>query len=79
MRNHQGATAFLHPVNPKEHPEYLEEVSIPMDLSTMYNKILSQDYEDLESFKHDVNLIKVNCEVYCETRYPHLPEVSTCP
>nr|XP_002127163.1 bromodomain-containing protein 7-like [Ciona intestinalis] len=55
---------FAWPVNDLIAPEYSTVIDKPMDFSTMRNKILNNEYVDVNGFKEDFELMTRNCCVY---------------
>ncbi|KAJ8253343.1 hypothetical protein GJAV_G00211890 [Gymnothorax javanicus] len=66
MEGHQDAWPFLTPVNPKSVPGYKKVIKKPMDFSTIREKLNSNQYQNLETFVADVNLVFDNCEKFNE-------------
>jgi len=63
---------FAQPVTEDIAPKYFDVIKEPMDLSTVKSKILHGEYNDLASFRYDVNLIFTNCMKYNpETTFFH--------
>ena len=64
--SHPISEVFQEPVDPiaDEVPDYLDIIQHPSDLSTVRNKLLSDQYQTLQDFKHDVNLIWDNAVAY---------------
>ncbi|XP_061770473.1 bromodomain-containing protein 1-like isoform X4 [Nerophis ophidion] len=58
------ARIFTQPVDISEVPDYLEHIKQPMDLSTMRQRIDSQNYTNFDQFEMDFNLIIDNCMKY---------------
>uniref|UniRef100_A0A8C6SPW4 Bromodomain adjacent to zinc finger domain, 2Ba n=1 Tax=Neogobius melanostomus TaxID=47308 RepID=A0A8C6SPW4_9GOBI len=63
---HQDAWPFLTPVNLKSVPGYKKVIKKPMDFSTIREKLVSSQYQNLETFIIDVNLVFDNCEKFNE-------------
>lgn len=57
---------FANPVDTTEVPDYLAFIQQPMDFSTMRGKIETHQYQSLESFEEDIDLIIRNCLFYNE-------------
>ncbi|XP_061891132.1 bromodomain adjacent to zinc finger domain protein 2B isoform X16 [Entelurus aequoreus] len=66
LERHQDAWPFLTPVNPKSVPGYRKVIKKPMDFSTIREKLVSSQYQNLETFIIDVNLVFDNCEKFNE-------------
>ncbi|KAM6453620.1 bromodomain and PHD finger-containing protein 3 isoform 6-T7 [Liasis olivaceus] len=64
LQEKDPAQIFADPVNLSEVPDYLEFISKPMDFSTMRKKLESHQYETLDEFEEDFNLILANCMRY---------------
>uniref|UniRef100_A0AAY4C1H8 Bromodomain adjacent to zinc finger domain protein 2B n=1 Tax=Denticeps clupeoides TaxID=299321 RepID=A0AAY4C1H8_9TELE len=66
LERHQDAWPFLTPVNLKSVPGYRKVIKKPMDFSTIREKLVSGQYQNLETFIIDVNLVFDNCEKFNE-------------
>lgn len=55
---------FIEPVDQNEVPDYGDIVKHPMDLQTMEMKIKNSEYNSLEAFENDFNLMISNCLAY---------------
>ena len=55
---------FTQPVNPIEVPVYYEFIKNPMDLSKMQKKIDNQEYQSLDEFEADFDLMINNCFLF---------------
>lgn len=55
---------FIEPVDQNEVPDYGDIVKHPMDLQTMELKIKNCEYNSLEAFESDFNLMISNCLAY---------------
>lgn len=55
---------FIEPVDQDEVPDYGDIVKHPMDLQTMEIKIKDSEYDSLEAFEKDFNLMISNCLAY---------------
>uniref|UniRef100_A0A8D3D0H4 Bromodomain adjacent to zinc finger domain 2B n=1 Tax=Scophthalmus maximus TaxID=52904 RepID=A0A8D3D0H4_SCOMX len=66
LERHQDAWPFLTPVNLKSVPGYKKVIKKPMDFSTIREKLVSSQYQNLETFIIDVNLVFENCEKFNE-------------
>ncbi|XP_045063309.1 bromodomain adjacent to zinc finger domain protein 2B-like isoform X11 [Coregonus clupeaformis] len=66
LERHQDAWPFLNPVNTKGIPGYRKVIKKPMDFSTIREKLVSSQYQNLETFIIDVNLVFDNCEKFNE-------------
>lgn len=64
MQNHAAAWPFVQPVNKDEVPDYYTVVQEPMDLSTMEQKLDSDQYTTPDEFVYDAKLIFNNCRAY---------------
>ncbi|XP_034270590.1 bromodomain and PHD finger-containing protein 3 isoform X9 [Pantherophis guttatus] len=64
LQEKDPAQIFADPVNLSEVPDYLEFISKPMDFSTMRKKLESHQYQTLDEFEEDFNLILANCMRY---------------
>lgn len=64
--SHPISEVFQEPVDPiaDEVPDYLDIIQNPSDLSTVRNKLLTDQYQTLQDFKDDVNLIWDNAIAY---------------
>ncbi len=52
---------FHEPVDAEEVPTYYSTIKNPMDFSKMQSKINKMEYENLNQFESDINLILNNC------------------
>ncbi|KAG9340882.1 hypothetical protein JZ751_020075 [Albula glossodonta] len=66
LEGHQDAWPFLSPVNLKSVPGYRKVIKKPMDFSTIREKLCCNQYQNLETFIIDVNLVFDNCEKFNE-------------
>ncbi|XP_072541840.1 bromodomain adjacent to zinc finger domain protein 2B isoform X3 [Salminus brasiliensis] len=66
LQSHQDAWPFMIPVNPKSVPGYRKVIKKPMDFSTIREKLSNSQYQNLETFIIDVNLVFDNCEKFNE-------------
>ncbi|KAF9190709.1 hypothetical protein BGZ50_009850 [Haplosporangium sp. Z 11] len=66
LKRHRDAPAFLHPVDPVllKIPDYPLVVKNPMDLSTVERKLNDVEYDSVDDFVQDINLIFSNCYLY---------------
>ncbi|XP_058032444.1 bromodomain and PHD finger-containing protein 3 isoform X5 [Ahaetulla prasina] len=64
LQEKDPAQIFADPVNLSEVPDYLEFISKPMDFSTMRKKLESHQYQTLDEFEEDFNLMLANCMRY---------------
>ena len=64
MQNHAAAWPFVQPVNKEEVPDYYTVVQEPMDLSTMEQKLDSDQYTTPDEFVRNAKLIFNNCRAY---------------
>ena len=64
IRKPTYVTPFKNPVDPNEIPHYYSVIKNPMDLSTMYQKLLDGKYQFLSEVKEDFHLVITNCEVF---------------
>lgn len=55
---------FKNPVDPVEVPNYYLVIKHPMDLSTMLQKLIDNQYQNLAAVKQDFDLIIRNCETF---------------
>ncbi|XP_069376320.1 bromodomain-containing protein 1 isoform X2 [Paralichthys olivaceus] len=58
------AKIFAQPVDITEVPDYLDHIKLPMDFSTIRQRIDAQAYNNFEQFESDFNLIVENCLKY---------------
>ncbi|XP_041806612.1 bromodomain adjacent to zinc finger domain protein 2B isoform X3 [Chelmon rostratus] len=66
LEAHQHAWPFLTPVDHKAVPGYRKVIKKPMDFSTIREKLINNQYSNLEAFIVDVNLVFENCERFNE-------------
>lgn len=66
LKRHRDAPAFLHPVDPVllKIPDYPLVVKHPMDLTTVERKLTNLEYDAVEDFVQDLNLVFSNCYLY---------------
>jgi len=66
LKKHRDAGPFLVPVDyvALQIPDYPAVVRFPMDLSTVERKLNSVEYETVDDFVTDINLIFSNCYLY---------------
>ncbi|UIZ26710.1 hypothetical protein KXD40_001766 [Peronospora effusa] len=70
------AGPFLEPVSAQEFPQYKEVILHPMDLGTMTEKASSLGYNNAAEFMSDLRLVRDNCQLFCEGRFPTLPPLA---
>ncbi|CAI5739273.1 unnamed protein product [Hyaloperonospora brassicae] len=70
------AVPFLEPVSNREFPQYKEIVLHPMDLGKMAKKASELKYDTEAEFMADLRLIRDNCQLFCEGRFPTLPPLA---
>lgn len=61
---HEDSWPFLKPVNKKLVPDYYDIIAIPMDFSTIRNKMNSYEYVEVSELISDVRQIFSNCFEY---------------
>ncbi|MFT7818060.1 bromodomain adjacent to zinc finger domain protein 2B-like [Arapaima gigas] len=66
LEGHHDAWPFLTPVDFKSVPGYRKVIKKPMDFSTIREKLCTSQYQNLETFIIDVNLVFDNCEKFNE-------------
>ena len=66
LKAHPASWPFRQPVDLNEVPDYLSVITTPMDLSTMEAKLKAGQYQSIEEFVHDFELIPANCRRYNE-------------
>ncbi|XP_072527928.1 bromodomain-containing protein 1b isoform X1 [Salminus brasiliensis] len=64
LQEKDQARVFAQPVSIKEVPDYFDHVSHPMDFSTMRKRVSAHEYNNLDEFEDDFNLIISNCMKY---------------
>ncbi|UJR35707.1 hypothetical protein I4U23_028457 [Adineta vaga] len=64
MKSHPQATPFMHPVDSKQMPEYLDYIIHPMDLETIDKNIDLKKYRSTDAFLADVKWITHNSVVF---------------
>ena len=60
---------FARPVDREQNPGYNPE--IPMDLGTMEEKIFNNQYQTVDDFLSDINLIVRNVQMYNDPNIPY--------
>ena len=63
MMNYPCAKCFLEPVDPSER-EYLEIIKSPQDLTSILSRLENSNYQTVDSWEQDVNLIWYNAEKF---------------
>jgi hypothetical protein len=58
------AASFLEPVDPNEALGYLDKIKKPMDLGSVFQKLMDNQYGSVDRWKEDVNLIWRNAMTY---------------
>ncbi|TNN74527.1 Bromodomain adjacent to zinc finger domain protein 2B [Liparis tanakae] len=66
LERHPDAWPFLTPVNLKSVPGYRKIIKKSMDFFTIREKLVNSQYQNLETFIIDVNLVFDNCEKFNE-------------
>ncbi|CAF1654713.1 unnamed protein product [Adineta ricciae] len=64
MKSHPQGTPFMHPVDSKQMPEYLDYIIHPMDLETIEKNIDLRKYSSSDAFLADVKWITHNSVVF---------------
>lgn len=66
IQNHNISRMFMQPVNPitDDCPDYFTKIKHPMDLSTSRKKLEEGQYENVEQWKKDIDLIWDNAITY---------------
>ncbi|XP_014471104.1 PREDICTED: bromodomain adjacent to zinc finger domain protein 1A isoform X3 [Dinoponera quadriceps] len=64
IRHHRDSWPFLSPVTKDEVPDYHDIISNPMDFGTIKFKLSNGDYERLDEFFSDCQLVFENCRLY---------------
>lgn len=64
IRHHRESWPFLSPVRKDEVPDYHDIISNPMDFGTIKYKLDNGDYEKLDEFFSDCQLVFENCRLY---------------
>lgn len=64
LQEKDQAKIFAQPVSVTEVPDYLDHIKHPMDFSTMRKRIDGHEYQSLDEFEEDFNLIINNCLKY---------------
>ncbi|ETW85228.1 hypothetical protein HETIRDRAFT_438210 [Heterobasidion irregulare TC 32-1] len=64
LQAHPQAWPFKEPVNAQEVPDYYDVIQNPMDFSTMEHKLETGQYQDLDAFIADAQLVFDNAKVY---------------
>lgn len=70
------AGPFLEPVSNREFPQYKEIILHPMDLGKMTTKASKLEYKSAAEFMTDLRLMRDNCQLFCEGRFPTLPPLA---
>eukprot|EP00730_Choanoeca_flexa_P016781 TRINITY_DN7998_c0_g1_i1.p1 TRINITY_DN7998_c0_g1~~TRINITY_DN7998_c0_g1_i1.p1 ORF type:complete len:1010 (+),score=268.66 TRINITY_DN7998_c0_g1_i1:278-3307(+) len=64
VKGHRAAKAFLFPVNTDAYPDYRRLIKTPIDISTIYSRVLADHYSTFQAFSDDVGLVFTNCYNY---------------
>ncbi|KAF0686536.1 Aste57867_21666 [Aphanomyces stellatus] len=64
LRGKDAATPFNAPVDADLYPDYYTLIPDPMDLATIEDKILGDEYDEMTFFVDDVQLVWKNCFAY---------------
>ncbi|EFN82387.1 Bromodomain adjacent to zinc finger domain protein 1A [Harpegnathos saltator] len=64
IRHHRDSWPFLSPVTKDEVPDYHDIISNPMDFGTIKYKLGNGDYERVDEFFNDCQLVFENCRLY---------------
>ncbi|XP_011172967.1 bromodomain adjacent to zinc finger domain protein 1A isoform X1 [Solenopsis invicta] len=64
IRHHRDSWPFLSPVTKDEVPDYHDIISNPMDFGTIKHKLGNGDYETVDKFFSDCQLVFDNCGLY---------------
>ncbi|KAG7402109.1 hypothetical protein PHYBOEH_005672 [Phytophthora boehmeriae] len=70
------AGPFLEPVSDREFPQYKEIILHPMDLGRITDKASKLEYKSGTEFMADLRLMRDNCQLFCEGRFPTLPPLA---
>ncbi|KAL4095628.1 hypothetical protein PRIC1_009001 [Phytophthora ramorum] len=70
------AGPFLEPVSDREFPQYKEIIPQPMDLEKITSKASKLEYKNAVEFMTDLRLMRDNCQLFCEGRFPTLPPLA---
>ncbi|KAI9907778.1 hypothetical protein PsorP6_003842 [Peronosclerospora sorghi] len=76
LKMHADADPFLEPVSDREFPQYKEIIMHPMDLGKMTKKASELIYKSAAEFMTDLRLMRDNCQLFCEGRFPTLPPLA---
>ena len=58
------ARLFLHPVDTSGKTDYNDVIKSPQDLTSIYCRLVNKEYPRVESWEHDLAMIRYNCEKY---------------
>ncbi|KAL0121189.1 hypothetical protein PUN28_008696 [Cardiocondyla obscurior] len=64
IKHHKESWPFMAPVKKEEVPDYHDIISHPMDFGTIKTKLSNGDYETLNKFFSDCQLVFENCSLY---------------
>jgi hypothetical protein len=70
------AGPFMEPVSEREFPQYKEVILHPMDLGKMTSKASKLEYNNAAEFMADLRVMRDNCQLFCEGRFPTLPPLA---
>ena len=63
---------FEFPVDRSAYPDYYDVITSPMTFETINEKAWKNEYTSMMQFILDVQLIKDNCQLYCENKFPDM-------
>ncbi|KAI8821158.1 uncharacterized protein EV422DRAFT_567495 [Fimicolochytrium jonesii] len=75
LKHYPAHDPFFEPIDPDDFPNYAKIVTKPMDIKTLYVKLILDEYADFNAFLTDLHLIFRNCRRYNE---PHSRIVYQC-
>ncbi len=75
IKQNPQSSPFLEPVRLDVYPDYIDYVKKPMDVGTAWKKCEDGCYSHESELAADLFLIVENCHLYCDSRFPELPQL----
>ncbi|KNC96043.1 uncharacterized protein SPPG_08638 [Spizellomyces punctatus DAOM BR117] len=70
LKRHPSHEPFFEPIDPAQVPGYDEVIRYPMDLKTVYVKVMVDEYRAFSEFVADILTIFRNCRIFNESTSP---------
>ncbi len=75
VKQNPQSSHFMEPVSLDVYPDYADYVKRPMDVGTAWKKCADGCYSHELELATDLCLIMENCHLYCDSRFPELPQL----